>query len=150
MKESDQLTTSFITPFGSCCYVTMSFGLKNAGATYQRCMLKCFGDLIERTVEAYVDDIVVKSKRANQVIANVEQSFVKLQANDIKLNPEKCVFGVPRGMMLGFIVFKRGIKANPEKILAITRMGPIQNIKGVQRAIGCLTMHSRFILHLSE
>ena len=62
MKESNQLVTSFITPFGSFCYVTMSFGLKNSGATYQRCMTKCFGDLIERTVEAYVDDIVVKSK----------------------------------------------------------------------------------------
>ena len=60
MKESDPLATSFITPFGSFCYVTMSFGLKNAGAMYQRCMLKCFGDLIGRTIEAYVDDIVVK------------------------------------------------------------------------------------------
>ena len=62
MKEFDQLTTSFITPFGSFCYVSMPFGLKNAGATYQRCMLKCFGGLIERTVEAYIDNIVVKSK----------------------------------------------------------------------------------------
>ena len=62
MKESDQLVTSFITPFGSFCYITMLFSLKNAGATYQHCMLKCFGDLIERTVEAYVDDIMVKSK----------------------------------------------------------------------------------------
>ena len=65
MKESDQLTTSFITPFGSFCYVTMPFGLKNIGATYQRYMLKCFGDLIGRTVEAYIDDIVVKSKRTD-------------------------------------------------------------------------------------
>ena len=61
MKEFDQLATSFITPFGSFCYVTMPFGLKNAGAMYQRCMLKYFGDLIGRTVEAYVDDNVVKS-----------------------------------------------------------------------------------------
>ena len=72
MKESDQLTTSFITPFGSFCYVTMSFGLKNARATYQRCMLKCFEDLIRWTVEAYVDDIVVKSKQVDQVIADLE------------------------------------------------------------------------------
>ena len=63
MKESDQLATSFITPFGMYCYVTMPFGLKNAGATYQRCILAVFGDLIGRTVEAFVDDIVVKSKR---------------------------------------------------------------------------------------
>ena len=131
MKESDQLTTSFITPFGLFCYVTMPFGLKNIGATYQRCMLKCFGDLIGWTVEAYVDDIVVESKWADQVIANLEQTFVKLRENGIKLNPEKCVFGVPRGMLVGFIVFEHGIEANPEKISAITRMGPIQNVKGV-------------------
>ena len=62
MKESNQLATSFITPFGLFCYVSMSFGLKNAGAMYQRCMLKCFRDLIEQTIEAYVDDIVVKTK----------------------------------------------------------------------------------------
>ena len=93
-------------------------------------MLRCFGDLIGRTVEAYVDDIVVKSKRANHLVANLEQTFAKLRANGIKLNPEKCVFGVPRGMLLGFIVFERGIEANPEKISAIMRMGPIQNIKG--------------------
>ena len=78
MKESDQLATSFITPFGSLCYVTMSFGLKNVGATYQHCMLKCFGDLIGRTIEAYVDNIVVKSKRADSVVADLEQTFAKL------------------------------------------------------------------------
>ena len=88
----------------------MLFGLKNAGATYQRCMLKCFVDLIGQTVEAYMNDIMVKS-------------FMKLQPNDIKLNPEKCIFGVPRGMLLGFIISKRGIETNPEKISTITRMG---------------------------
>ena len=72
MKESDQLVTSFIAPFRSFCYVTMPLGLKNAGATYQHCMLKCFRDLIGQTIEAYVDDIVVKSKRADQVIADLE------------------------------------------------------------------------------
>ena len=65
MKESNQLTTSFITPFGSFCYVSMPFGLKNVGATYQHCMLKCFGDLIGQTIESYIDDIMVKSKRAD-------------------------------------------------------------------------------------
>ena len=78
MRESDQLVTSFITPFGSFCYISMPFGLKNTGAMYQRCMLKCFGDLIGRTVDAYVDDIMVKSKRADQVIANLERTFIKL------------------------------------------------------------------------
>ena len=70
--------TSFITPFGLFCYVTMSFGLKNTGTTYQRCMTKCFGDLIGRTVEAYVDDIVVKTKQTDQLVADLEQTFRKL------------------------------------------------------------------------
>ena len=88
-------------------------------------MLKCFGDHIWRTVEAYVDDIMVKSKRVDQLVADLEQTFAKLRANDIKLNPKKCIFGVSRGMLLGFFVFEHGIEANPEKISAITRMGPI-------------------------
>jgi len=146
MKESDQLAASFIT---SLCYVTKPFGLKNAGATYQRCMLKYFGDFIGQTVEAYVDDIVVKSKRADQVIADLEQTFAKLRANSIKVNPEKCVFGVTRGMMLGFIVSERGIEANP-KISAITRDGPDSERKGVQRVTGCLAVLSRFISRLGE
>jgi hypothetical protein len=68
----------------------------------------------------------------------------------VKLNPEKCVFGVPRGMLLGFIVSERGIEANPEKIAAITSMGPTKDLKGVQRVMGCLTALSRFISPLGE
>ena len=75
---------------------------------------------------------MVKSKRADHLVADLEQTFAKLRANGNKLNPEKCVFGVSRGMLLGFIIFERGIEANREKISAITRMGPIQNMKGVQ------------------
>ena len=78
MKESDQLATSFISPFESFCYVTMPFGPKNTRATYQRCMLKCFGHLIGRTVGAYVDDIMVKSKWTDQLIDDLEQTFTKL------------------------------------------------------------------------
>jgi len=150
MKESEQLTTSFITPFGMFCYVTMPFGLKNAGATYQRCMLQVFGDLIGRMVEAYVDDIVVKSRKASGLVADLDETFHCLRAKEIILNPEKCVFGVPRGMLLGFIVYERGIEANPEKVLAIANMGPIHNLKGVQRVMGCLASLSRFISRLGE
>jgi hypothetical protein len=150
MKESDQLTTSFITPFGMYCYTIMPFELRNAGATYQRCMNHVFGEHIGRTVEAYVDDIVVKTKRASDLLSDLETTFKCLRAKGMKLNPEKCVFGVPRGMLLGFIVSERGIEANPEKIAAITSMGPIRDLKGVQRVMGCLAALSRFISRLSE
>jgi hypothetical protein len=133
MKESNQLATSFITPFGMYCYVTMPFGLRNAGATYQRCMNHVFGEHIGRTVEAYVDGIIVKTRKASDLLSDLEVTFRCLKAKGVKLNPEKCVFGVPRGMLLGFIVSERGIKANPEKIAAITSMGPIKDLKGVQR-----------------
>jgi hypothetical protein len=135
---------------GTYYYVTMPFGLKNPGATYQRCMLRVFGDLIGRTIAAYIDDIVVKSREANDLITDLDTTFHCLKEKNIKLNPEKCVFGVPRGMPLGFIVFERGIEANPEKISAIANMVPIQNLKGVQRLMGCLASLSRFISHLGE
>jgi hypothetical protein len=150
MKESDQLVTSFITPFGMYCYTTMPFGLRNAGATYQRCMNHVFGENIGRTVEAYVDDIVVKTRKASDLLSDLEATFRCLKAKSVKLNPEKCAFGVPRGMLLGFIVFERGIEANPEKIAAITNMGPIKDLKGVQRVMGCLAALSRFISRLGE
>jgi hypothetical protein len=119
MKEFDQLATSFITPFGMFCYVTMSFGLRNAGATYQHCMQDVFGDHIGRTVEVYVDDIVVKTRKADNLVGDLSIALGCLRANGVKLNPEKCVFGVPRGMLLGYIVSQRGIEANPEKVVAL-------------------------------
>ena len=76
--------------------------------------------------------------------------FVNLRRFNIRLNPEKCVFGVPKGKLLGYIVSEHGIEANPEKIMAISNMGPIRNIKGVQRLTGCLATLSRFISWLGE
>jgi hypothetical protein len=85
-----------------------------------------FGNHIGSTVEAYVDDIVVKTKKAYNLVVDLETAFACLQAKSVRLNPEKCVFGVPRGMLLEFIVSERGIEANPEKVSAITGMGPIK------------------------
>jgi hypothetical protein len=95
MKKSDQLATSFITPFGMYCYVTMPFGLRNAGATYQRCMQHVFRKHIGSTVEAYVDDIVAKTQQADDLVSDLDVAFKCLRAKNIRLNLEKCVFGVP-------------------------------------------------------
>jgi hypothetical protein len=95
MKESDQLATSFITPQGMYCYTTMPFGLRNVGATYRRCMNHVFGDHIGSTIEAYVDDIVIKTRKANNLVVDLETAFVCLRVKSVRLNPEKCVFGVP-------------------------------------------------------
>jgi hypothetical protein len=145
MCVADQLATSFITPFGAYCYQTMPFGLKNAGTTFQRCMRRVFRELIGCIIEAYVDKIVVKLKRTGDLVPDLTEVFTKLRQDGVKLNPEKCVFGVPRGMLLGFVVSERGIEANPEKISAIMDMGPIKNLKGVQCVTGCLATLSHFI-----
>jgi hypothetical protein len=98
-----------------------------------------------RTVEAYEDDIVMKTRNADDLVNNLRTAFNCLRANRVKLNPEKCIFGVPRGMLLGYIVSQRGIKPNPEKVATLNRMGPIRDLKGVQKVLGCLAALCRFI-----
>jgi hypothetical protein len=106
--------------------------------------------LIGRIIEAYVDDIVVNSKRTGDLVPDLTEVFAKLRQHGVKLNLEKCIFGVQRGMLLGFVVSEHGIEANPKKISAIMDMGPIKNLKGVQCIIGCLAALSRFITRLEE
>ena len=94
----------------------MPFGLKNAGATYQRMIQTCLEKQIGKTVEAYVDDVVIKTRHIETLIDDLRLTFNNLHAYDIKLNPKKCIFGVPARKLLGFIVSDRGIEANPSKI----------------------------------
>jgi hypothetical protein len=109
-----------------------------------------FGNHIGATVEAYVDGIVVKTRKACDLVSDLEIDFACLRAKSARLNPETCVFGVPRNMLLGFIVSERGIEADPEKVSVITNMGPIKDVKGVQLVMGCLAALSRFISCLGE
>jgi hypothetical protein len=88
---------------------------------------------------------VVKSRKTGDLVPDLTEVFAKLRQHRVKLNPKKCVFRVPRAMLLGFVVSKHGIKANPEKISAIMDMGPIKNLKGIQRVTVCLAALSRFI-----
>jgi hypothetical protein len=111
-------------------------------------MRRVFGELIGRIIEAYVDDIVVKSKKTGDLVPDLIEVFTKVRQHGVKLNPEKCVFGVLRGMPL--IVSECDVEANPEKISAIMDMGPIKNLKGVQRVTGCLAALSRFITRIGE
>jgi hypothetical protein len=113
-------------------------------------MQHVFGDHIGRTVEAYVDDIVVKTGKVDDLVSDLRMAFDFLRANGVKLNPEKCVFGMPRGMLLGYIVSQWGIELNPEKVAALGRMGLIRDLKGVQKVLGCLAALSRFISRLGK
>jgi hypothetical protein len=113
-------------------------------------MQHVFGDRTGRTVEAYIDDIVIKTRKADDLVNDLRITFDCLRANGVKVNPKKCVFGVPRGMLLGYIFSQRGIEPNPEKVAALDRMGPIRELKGVQKVLGCLAALSRFISRLGE
>jgi hypothetical protein len=95
LKVEDQIRTSFITPFGAFCYTTMPFGLKNAGATYQRGIQRCLYSQLGRSGEAYVDDVVVKTQEEEGLILDLAETFDNLRKFKMKLNPEKCTFGVP-------------------------------------------------------
>src|SRR3954471_2875259 len=150
MKEDDEEHTSFITPYSIFCYRTMPFGLKNTSTTYQRMMQACLKEQIGRNVQVYVHDIVIKTYSANTLLDDLRETFATLNKYRIKLNPKKCVFGVPAGKLLGYMVSARRIEENPEKVLEIARMQEPTNIKGVQQLTGRLTALSRFVRRLGE
>ena len=112
--------------------MSMPFGLKSAQATYQRCVQDCLHTQIGRNVHAYADDIVVKFRKKETLIDDLKETFDNLRVYKMMLNPDKCVFGVPAGKLLGFLVSNRGIKAIPKKIKAITSLAKPACINDVQ------------------
>jgi ribonuclease HI len=150
MAKEDEEKTAFITPCGVYCYVCMPFGLKNAGATFQRLMRKALGAQMGRNAEAYIDDIVVKTREGHTFIEDLEETFANLRKVNIKLNPAKCAFGVSSGKLLGFLVSHRGIEANPDKVKAIKEMRPQRNLKEIQCLAGCMAALGRFIARSGE
>ena len=116
MVEEDQEKTAFITSQGLYCYKVMPSGLKNAWATYQRLVNKMFNKQIDRNMEVYVDDILVKSKEELAHLDDLRETFATLKQYQMKLNPGKCVFGVASSKFLEFMVSQSWIEANPEKV----------------------------------
>ncbi|XP_027171525.1 uncharacterized protein LOC113771103 [Coffea eugenioides] len=149
MAEEDREKTAFITPWGTFCYRVMPFGLKNAGATYQRTMTTLFHDMIHREMEVYVDDIIIKSKRAEDHLVDLKKLFERLRKYNLKLNPAKCAFGAPAGKLLGFIVSKKGIEIDPAKIKAIRDMPVPKTQKDVKSFLGKINFIGRFIGQLT-
>jgi len=148
LKDKEKMT--FMMANANYYYEVMSFGLKNAGAAYQRLMDKIFQGLIDRCVEVYVDDIVVKSDSFDQHVADLDEVFRALRGANMKLNPEKCTFRVEGGKFLAFMLTYRGIEANPDKCRVIVDMRSLKNIKEVQQLLGRLTSLSRFVPRLAE
>jgi ribonuclease HI len=149
MKKEDEPKTNFITPSGTYCYLRMLEGLKNAGGSFSRMTAKVLHSQIGRNVLTYVDDIIVKSTKQENHIADLQETFANFRQAGLKLNPEKSVFGVKKGKFLGCLVSTKGIEANP-KIEAILRMEPPNTKKEAQRLAGRLASLNRFISRLAE
>ncbi|KAH9303528.1 hypothetical protein KI387_043890 [Taxus chinensis] len=149
ISEQDQAKTTFITPWGTYCYAAMPFGLKNAGATYQQAMTYIFHDLIHKIVESYVDDLLAKAKKRCDHPEVLRIILSRLIEYGVTLNPEKCVFGVTGGKLLGYIISSRGIDVDPTKIWAVLEMVPPSSESGIRSFLGKLGAIRRFIPDLS-
>ncbi|GKE58811.1 reverse transcriptase domain-containing protein [Tanacetum coccineum] len=122
MAKDDEEKTAFHTSQGVYCYTKMPFGLKNAGATYQRLVDNAFEGQVGRNLEVYVDDLVIKSHTEDELVRDIVETFRALRKINMKLNPKKCTFGATEGMFLGYLIEPDGIKPCPEKTKAV----PIQ------------------------
>ena len=123
----------------------MPFGLKNAGSTYQRMMTRMFEPQLGKSIEIYVDDMVVKSKMMTEHLGDLGDIFYVLRRHKLCLNASKCFFGVGLGQFLGYMVTHRGIEVNPDQIKAINDLKPPRNAKEVQKLTRMIAALNRFI-----
>jgi hypothetical protein len=150
LHKEDEKKTSFITPFRTYCYLRMPEGLCNAGPTFCRMTKAALKDHASINVLSYVDDIVIANKKRDAYISDLAETFVNMCEATLKLNLEKCIFRITRGKVLGCLVSMKGIKANPDKIRAITQMEPSQSRKDVPKLIGRIASLNWFIAKLAE
>jgi len=146
MAKNDEEKTAFMTDSGNYYFRVMPFGLRNAGATYQRMMNKVYNkELLGDILEVYMDDMIVKSKEEIDHAAHLKRVFEQTRKCNMRLNPEKCTFGVQAGKFLGFYLIERGIEANPNKCRAFAELPTPKTKKGIQTLNGMLTSLSRFV-----
>ena len=150
MDPSDQEKTSFVTRQRTYCYQVMPFRLRNAGATYQRLVKNMFQKQIGASMEVCIDDMLVKSVKAELHGNHLTESYQVMKDYKIKLNPTKCAFRVSVGKFLGFIVNSHGIEANPDKIKVVLDMQPPSNTKEIQRLTRGIGALSRFVSKSSD
>ena len=123
----------------------MPFGLKNAGSTYQRMMMRMFEPQFAKSIEIYIDNMVVKSKVVSKQVGNLGNIFEILRKHKLCLNASKCSFGVESGKFLGYMVTHPGIEVNPDQIKAINSLQPPWNPKEVQKLTGMTATLNQFI-----
>jgi hypothetical protein len=151
MAEGDASKTTFICSgfIGLFAWVVMTFGPKNAGATYQRAMNLIFHELLGNNVEVYIDGIVVKSVEFSSHIADLCKAFDKMRRYGLKVNPRKCAFGVSAGKFLGFIIHEHGIEIDPDRIKTIRNLRPPTCKLEMQKFLSKVNCLRRFISYLA-
>ncbi|GJX11598.1 reverse transcriptase domain-containing protein [Tanacetum coccineum] len=150
MEEDDEEKTAFHTPHGVYCYIKMPFGLKNAGATYQRLVDKAFEKQVGQNLEVYVDDLVIKIHTEAELLRDIKETFRTLRKINMKLNPKKCTFGAVEGMFLGYMIGPEGIRPCPEKIEVVLQLPSPRTVKEVQSLNGKLPSLNRFVSKSAE
>ena len=138
LAAEDQEKVAFVTPVGNYHYKVMPFGLKNARSTYQRMMTRMFEQQMGKSIEVYIDDMVVKSKLVTNHVRDLGNVFRILRKYKLRLNASKCSFGVGSGKFLGYMVTYRGIEVNPDQIKAIHSLQSPRNPKEVQKLTGMI------------
>ena len=151
MAEEDTSKMAFRCPGFVVLFewVVMSFGLKNAGATYQRAMNLIFYDLIGIILEVYIDDIVIKSAGLSHHLADLRLALERMRLYGLKMNPLNCAFGVSAGKFLGFIIHEKGIEIDLKRIEAIKKVEGPACKKDLQKFLGKVNYLRRFISNLS-
>ena len=142
--------TAFITSHELYCYNVMPSGLKNFGVTYQRLVTKIFRSLMGKTMEVYINDMLIKYKESLDHTQHLQKTFELQRTYDMKLNPLKCAFGVSSGKFLGFMVTQRGIEDNPIQLRAIIESHTPTSRKRVQQLTGRLVALERFISRFTD
>nr|GEU63960.1 reverse transcriptase domain-containing protein [Tanacetum cinerariifolium] len=145
MAEQDEEKTVFHTSHEVYCYTKMPFGLKNAGATYQRLVVNAFDRQICRNMKIYVDDLVIKSHTKTELLWDIKETFRTLRKINMKFNPKKCTFGAAKEMFLGYMISPEGKKPCPDKTKAVLQLPSTRTIKEVQSLNGKLASLNRFL-----
>ena len=149
IADKDKFKTSFVTHWGTFVYDVMPFGLKNAGATYQRAIVTLFHDMIHHEIEFYVDDMIAKFRTTQDHLVDLRKLFQRLKKHRLRLNLNKCAFGVTSRKLLGFIVNGKGIEIDPTKVQAIRSMPMPKTEKKIQSFLGRINYIAYFIAQLT-
>ena len=150
IAPEDQEKTTFTCPYGTFAFRRMPFGLCNAPGTFQRCMMAIFSDMVEKTIEIFMDDFSVMGNSFDNCLKNLRAVLARCEETNLVLNWEKCHFMVQEGIVLGHRISARGIEVDKAKIEAIEKLPPPSSVKGIRSFLGHAGFYRRFIKDFSQ